>query len=71
MTVTCHYCDACGTMIQADRSGLTVECGPLRSWTKRIDLCPACARRLRDQLDVGLPGGPAGASLSNDVSNAV
>jgi len=44
MTKTEVFCDKCGDRIEADRSLICLETGPLRGARPEFDLCPGCAR---------------------------
>lgn len=51
MTRTEHFCDRCKVRIEADRTKLAIECGPLRGERPGFDLCLGCARALVGWLD--------------------
>jgi len=40
------HCDKCGGLIEADRTELVVNCGPLRSKRGSFDYCLPCVRAL-------------------------
>jgi hypothetical protein len=50
-------CDRCGTVIEANRSVVTLECGPALPWSPHersgrpaVDLCDICLAGLVDWL---------------------
>lgn len=51
MTKTEVFCDKCGVKIEADRSLIRLETGPLRLARPEIDLCLGCARALMAWVD--------------------
>lgn len=51
MTTLLVDCDRCGSRIEADRTKLTAEAGPLWARRPEIDLCPECSAALQAWLD--------------------
>lgn len=68
MTETIVHCDRCLTRIEADRSLMNVECGPLRRLMPSIDLCGSCSDLLlgwlRDARPVITPRQDAAGNVS-------
>jgi hypothetical protein len=51
VTITKHYCDACGDQIRSDRTLLQVVAGPEWLRHREFNLCPTCLPRLVAMLD--------------------
>ena len=55
-------CDKCGSPIAADRTRISIECGPLRgvvatdSGESVVDLCRSCAEAFLSWLRPAAPG---------------
>lgn len=59
--LTAYRCDRCSAAIDRDRTTLEPKCGPLATYSDRLDLCGPCASGLADWLAALAPaeGAPA------------